>query len=378
MGNSLYPPKPFSLWEKEVYAKAADVLIVGAGITGLATACSLLTKKPGLRVKIVDSTIAPAGASTRNAGFACFGTIGELLDDMQNRSEQEVWGLVEQRWEGLKLLTSLIPPAQLFYEQKGGGEVFLEDEPWEKACDYIPVANRFMKEITGQDEVFQKDTVNGLKTIRCSVEGMLHSGHMIELLEQRALVMGAGIRRGYAVTHVEAGAVEVAGIGKLHADKIVLATNGYTRLLDDQLPIDPARGYVLVTTPQKSRPWEGTFHYDRGYVYFRSLNHNRLLIGGCRNLDPKTEATTQTGINPVVKNGVLNLLKDALLPEWDGGIEQEWTGIMGFGPDKLPVIEEVKPGVLLAAGLSGMGVALGSLIGRKVADKILGSRTVSV
>ena len=90
------------------------------------------------------------------------------------------------------------------------------------------------------------------------------------------------------------------------------------------------------------------------------------------------KATTQTGINPVVKNGVLNLLKDALLPEWDGGIEQEWTGIMGFGPDKLPVIEEVKPGVLLAAGLSGMGVALGSLIGRKVADKILGSRTVSV
>ncbi len=373
MANDLHPPKPPSLWEKEVYAQKADVIIIGAGITGLCTACSLLINKPGLQVKVIDNTIAPAGASTRNAGFVCFGSIGELLDDMQDRSEDEVWELVQNRWEGVQLLTSLIPPAKLHYEQKGGGEIFTDEESYQAACDYVPRANHFMQDITGFEDVFSVDDLHGHQGIRCSVEGMLHSGYLIELLENRATVMGASIRRGYHVTNVEPGIVTVDGIGELKAKNIVIAANGYSKTINTDIPVEPARGYVLVTTPQEQQPWEGTFHYDRGYVYFRDMSDNRMLIGGCRNLDIETERTTRHGINPKIKDGVKKLISESLLPQWDGGIEQEWTGIMGMGPNKLPIIEETEPGIVVAAGLSGMGVALGAKVGRKAADIILQS-----
>lgn len=372
MSNALYPPKPFSIWEKEVYAQKADVIIVGAGITGLATACSLLIRQPNLQVKVLDNTIAPAGASTRNAGFVCFGSIGELLDDMQHRSEEDVWDLVSQRWEGMRLLMSLIPPAQLDYEQKGGGEIFVDEQHYQQACEYVPQANRFMEEITGEKEVFNAESINGHKGIRCSVEGMIHSGNLIELLEHRATVMGASIRRGYHVTGVESGSVHVHGIGKLRASNIVMATNGYSKLINNEIPVEPARGYVLVTTPQKDQPWKGTYHYDRGFVYFRDMSNNCMLIGGCRNLDIDTERTTEHGVNPNVKNGVSRLLQESILPGWDGGVQEEWTGIMGFGPNKLPIVEEFESGIITAAGLSGMGVALGTKVGRRAADKILG------
>ena len=79
-----------SHWEADSFFSNIDTLIVGAGIVGLSAALHLRAKFPNRRIVVVDRGPLPIGASTRNAGFACFGSMTELLDDLSNQPEDSV------------------------------------------------------------------------------------------------------------------------------------------------------------------------------------------------------------------------------------------------------------------------------------------------
>jgi glycine/D-amino acid oxidase-like deaminating enzyme len=92
------------------------------------------------------------------------------------------------------------------------------------------------------------------------------------------------------------------------------------------------------------------------------------LIGGARNHDTSGEETDQFGINKIIKNYLMNFVSDVLkLPEsWT--IDHEWSGIMGFTPTKTPVVQKIDKRRFVAAGLSGMGIAIGMEVGRNAAE----------
>ena len=73
-------PTTLSFWERDSFFNDIDVVIIGSGIVGLSTALSLRERDATLRIAIIERGAMPTGASTRNAGFACFGSITELLD----------------------------------------------------------------------------------------------------------------------------------------------------------------------------------------------------------------------------------------------------------------------------------------------------------
>lgn len=89
MGNSL------SYWERKMYFSNVDFTIVGAGIVGLHCALKLRAKFPKRSIVVLERGLLPQGASTKNAGFACFGSVSELLDDLKVHSEDQVLELVE-------------------------------------------------------------------------------------------------------------------------------------------------------------------------------------------------------------------------------------------------------------------------------------------
>ncbi|MGC4234401.1 MAG: FAD-binding oxidoreductase, partial [Niabella sp.] len=66
-----------SIWEAETFYAPQDIIIVGAGFTGLWTAFYLKQKYPSKKITIIERGPVPAGASGRNAGFACFGSLTE-------------------------------------------------------------------------------------------------------------------------------------------------------------------------------------------------------------------------------------------------------------------------------------------------------------
>ena len=150
--------------------------------------------------------------------------------------------------------------------------------------------------------------------------------------------------------------------------KILFATNGFANSLTKGA-VQPARAQVLITEPIPNLDIKGTFHLDKGYYYFRNIG-DRILLGGGRNLEFETENTIEFGQTKIVQNKLEDLLKNVILPNQDFRIAHRWSGIMGVGNSKKPVVSQLSENVFCGVRLGGMGVAIGSLIGTELADLI--------
>ncbi len=371
----------FSYWERRTFLGDPDVLIIGAGIVGLTTAIFLKRSSPALRIVVMEEHPVSGGASSRNAGFACFGSAGELLDDMKVRPEGEVIALAARRFRGLHALRELTGDTSLGYEPVGGFEVFRKGEAeWLSEClDALPRLNRLLSDVLGEQpyEPFHERLFDGASgIIRNRMEGAVDTGKMVDALQHMARSSGVRILHGIRVRDWKptGDGVEVDMGGEwIKTRRMVVCTNGFARALIPELAVQPARNQVIVTSPISGLRLQGTFHMDRGYVYFREV-HGRLLIGGFRNLEREAEFTSAPGLTPGIQHALEDLLQTFILPGKGVNIEYRWSGIMGLGESKEPIIREVVPGVYCGVRLGGMGVAIGTLVGQDLASLVLSSQ----
>ncbi len=361
-----------SYWESLLYDQKYDLIIIGAGISGQSTALFFKKEHPDARVLILDRGLFPIGASTRNAGFACFGTIGEHLADLEIEEENVVRQRIARRYNGLLLLGEVLGDEAIDYEHSGGWEIFTDDDEFATARGQVDRFNEWMEELTGEKEVYKAGRYRDLNGIFNREEGMLHPGKLVKELHRRNLASGVEYRWGMEVQNldVDSGLVTCKQDIRFSGEHVVVATNAFTRTLLPEKVIKPGRGYVFVTSEMSDSGWKGTFHYNKGYVYFRNLGESRILLGGGRNIDQETEETGQFGVNQKIREYLIGFANDILkLPEgWQ--IEQEWSGIMGFTPNKSPEVERVGDKAVVVAGLSGMGVALGMQLGKEASALI--------
>lgn len=359
-----------SFWEKDSFLKPFDLVVIGAGIVGLSSALFYKQEYPKERVAVLERGFLPQGASTRNAGFACVGSIGEHIADMEKESEAGIKKRIKRRYGGLELLKTTLGEESIGYEHCGGYEFFTSGEAYEKVVSEVSRFNSWMKELTGEDDVYSADELEGYPVIRNRLEGALDPGKMMQQLARKASEAGVEIKWNSEVDQVsENGAVSLANGFEIEADKILFAANGFLGRLMPELDIRPARGFVMVTDEQKNLPWKGIFHHDRGYVYFRNVG-NRLLIGGARNLEKQSEETDQFGTNERIKNHLMDFVSNTLKLSDGWQVDYEWSGIMGFTPTKTPVIRPIDQRRYVAAGLSGMGIAIGMEVGRSAAEML--------
>lgn len=356
-----------SYWESVLYDQRYDLIIIGAGISGQSTALFFKQANPDAHVLILERGVFPIGASTRNAGFACFGTIGEHLADLEIEQERVVKKRIARRYNGLLLLREVLGDKAIDYNHSGGWEIFTDDDEFATVREHVDRFNEWMEELTGEKEVYKAGRYRGLNGIFNREEGMLHPGKLVKELHRRNLALGVEYRWGMEVQHLEvdSGLIRCKDNQKFSGEKVVVATNAFTPTLLPEKKIKPGRGYVFVTNEIHDLGWKGTFHYNKGYVYFRNLGENRILLGGARNIDYEAEETVQFGVNQNIKTYLISFANDILkLPEgWQ--IDQEWSGIMGFTPNKSPELERVGEKTVVLAGLSGMGVALGMQLGKE-------------
>jgi len=359
-----------SIWERDAWLNPPDLLIVGGGIVGASTALFYKQKYPGHEVLIVDRGIAPLGASTRNAGFTCIGSISEHLADIEIAGLETILYRIERRWNGLNLLRETMGETQIAYENTGGYEIFTDPKIFEKCMDHIDLMNSYLQDRLGLDDVYSVKQHNGYPAIFNRVEGAIHSGKLMRSLHDRLAKPGVRTLWNCPVTSVEPGAIELESGVQLKSKKTVLAVNGFASQLTD-LAVKPARGYIFVTNPINELRWKGTYHYNEGYVYFRNVG-DRLLLGGARNIAREDETTDQFGTNETIKSWLIDFANDVLKLPLEWSIEQEWSGIMGMTETKEPIIKEIKPTVYAAAGLSGMGIAIGMQVAKEVVECLEG------
>lgn len=367
-----------SYWELKNWFTNVDYTIVGSGIVGLHAALRLRERFPTAKILVLEKGMLPQGASTKNAGFACFGSLSEIMEDLKTHSEEDVIKLIEKRWKGLQLLRKRLGDAAIDFKPYGGYELFLkEDENGFNQCiSKLPFVNEILKPLFKAD-VFNKETDRfGFENIQEYLifnpfEAQIDTGNMMQELLKQAVSENILILNLQTVTAYSdlGNQVEIVlNDFSFKSRKMLFATNGFANAITKGA-VQPARAQVLITEPIENLAIKGTFHLDRGYYYFRNIG-DRILLGGGRNLDFETETTTEFGQTKIVQNKLEDLLKNVILPNQDFQIAHRWSGIMGIGNSKNPVVTQLSENVFCGVRLGGMGVAIGSLIGTELADLI--------
>jgi glycine/D-amino acid oxidase-like deaminating enzyme len=367
-----------SYWEIKNWFGNVDYTVVGSGIVGLHCALQLRARFPNSKILVLEKGLLPQGASTKNAGFACFGSLSEIIDDLKNNTEEEVIQLIQKRWLGLQLLRKNLGDDAIDFKPFGGYELFLkkDESTYVECLQKLAFINELLKPLFRND-VFAKQVDRfGFQNIKDYVvfnpfEAQIDTGNMMQALLKKVNTNNILILNKVEVTsfHEKQTEVQVSlGDFSFNTKKLLFATNGFAgKLTNNQ--VKPARAQVLITEPIPNLDIKGTFHLDKGYYYFRNIN-DRILFGGGRNLDFEGETTTELGQTDVIQNRLELLLKEVILPNTDYKIAHRWSGIMGLGPSKKPIVERLSENIYCGVRLGGMGVAIGSLIGTELADLI--------
>ncbi|HVG40446.1 MAG TPA: FAD-dependent oxidoreductase [Chitinophagaceae bacterium] len=371
-----------SIWEKETFYAPQDVIIIGSGFVGLWSALYLKKINPKLKISIIEKGIIPTGASTRNAGFACFGSLSELVYDAQTMGTEKMLELVAMRYKGLNRIQKFFNKDVIDFDLCGGYEVYNNADKTtldelEKNSTYI---NSLLKPITGikktfriADEVKDHFGFSNIKhMVKNNLEGYLHSGKLVKALLQNVQASGVQVFNAMGVKSFCAAGKKVELITdkeiSFSTKQLLICTNAFAKDLLPGEDIRPARGQVLLTSPIKDLAWKGTFHFDEGFYYFRNLG-NRILLGGARNKAFVDETTTDMQTSPFIQGELERFLSGVILPNHKNEytIEHRWSGIMAMGSDKMPIVKEVEKNVFCAVKMSGMGVALAPVVGQQVA-----------
>ncbi len=372
--------KQLSFWEKVTLLEQIDFLVVGSGIVGSACALELRRRHPDAKIVILERSYLPLGASTKNAGFACFGSVTELLDDLEKSDETTVWNTVKLRYNGLQRLLQRYPEAEINYENCGSYDLIssqAEQDFYHPKLDYL---NRQIESLTGHKNCysFESDVQSkyGFKGFTGGyfnrLEGAIDTGKLLLATQKDLARNGIMCLFGIEVSSFQSDRNHVTietNYGEIKARKLCVTVNGFAKKLLPGLAVEPARAQVLVTSEIPDLKAKGTFHLDKGFYYFRNVG-NRILFGGGRNLDFEAENTFDLGQTKLIQTKLETLLAGYILPGKTFTIDYRWSGTMGVGEIKAPIIEKVDPHCAVGVRLGGMGVAIGSLVGEQLAGLI--------
>src|SRR5947209_7451254 len=316
-----------SIWEKETFFAPQDVIILGSGFVGLWSAFYLKKKHPKRKITLLERGFIPTGASTRNAGFACFGSLSEVVYDAKTNGSDAMLRLVEMRFKGLEKIKKYFDKNDIDFDICGGYELYDNSDKVssDQLMHNIEYINSLLKPITDNkrtyrlvdDQIRDFQFGNTSHMIKNNHEGYLHSGKLLEKLLHTVQGLGVQVFNLTECTGFESSTDKIT-IHTNHevsfqTSQLLICTNAYAKALLPEEDIVPARGQVLVTSPIDNLPWKGTFHSDEGFYYFRNLN-NRVLLGGARNKAFEKEQTYEMETSEFIQFELERYLKEVVLP----------------------------------------------------------------
>ena len=383
-----------SAWEQSTYFAPKDVVIIGCGFVGLWTALELINKYPKMQITILERGVIPSGASTRNAGFSCFGSVSELMYDITLMGEANMLETVKMRYDGLQKIQRTFDKKVIDYDQFGGYELFEKNGPYDiqhldKDIAYLnkilapvlktPKKNgKYVPIYSNESKKIKQLGFQAIEALAFSpLEGQLNSAKLVLALQQAVQSKGVHILFNTEVkkfkSHKKGVTIHSNLEAPLETKQLLICTNGFAKQLMPGLDVVPARGQVFITEPIPNLKFKGTYHFDEGFYYFRNVG-NRLLLGGARNKDFKNEKTYSLDTSPIIQKTLEEFMMKRILPKGSKKpkIELRWSGTMGMGKIKKPIIEEVQPNIFCAVRMSGMGVAIAPIVAERVVKLMKG------
>lgn len=353
----------------------ADVVVVGAGFSGLGAAWA--AAEAGASVVVLEARTVASGASGRNAGFLLAGPAMGYTQSVEAIGEAqtlEIWRLTE---DNHALLVSLVEAdgIECGYLRRGSMSLAASDEEWEamqEDCRRMTAAGIAACAVdrTSLPQPFDRLYEGG---VYYAGNGEIDPGAFLRGLAGR-LTGDVSIFEGTRVCDLVeegGGAVRVRHArGSVVASAAVVATNAYTSALLPAAAIEPTRGQVAATGPLPRVVVPFPMYADRGFQYWRQTSEGRLVVGGWRNLDMAGEVGIEEALAPQVQSAVTAFIARVS----PATVERQWAGIMGFTPDHFPLVGRVpgRTNTWLAAGYSGHGVAMAFSCGALASRASLG------
>jgi len=360
-------------------AHSADICVVGAGFTGVATALTLAER--GYSVALVEANRVGWGASGRNGGQLINGISGlaKVRKQFGPGMDDMFWDL---RWRGNDIIIDRVRKYGIDCDLKQGFmEVALKEKQVEDLREEhelyssreFPYEHRFydrqqLPDVLGT-EIYQGGFVNYR-------DGHLHPLNLCIGEARAADDLGVKIFEQSPVVKVCHGAkprVETAS-GHVDADSVVLAGNAYHQLEGKHLGglTFPAGSYIIGTEPLPEEVVKRINPLDLAVCdvneivdYYRLSADKRLLYGGRCNYSGREPAS--------IKKSILPRMLKAYPQLAEVRIDYEWGGNIGIVLNRIPAMGRIDGNIYYAQGYSGHGVNASHIMGELVADAIAGT-----
>jgi glycine/D-amino acid oxidase-like deaminating enzyme len=357
-----------------------DVAVIGSGFTGLSAARTLA--KRGARAAVLEAETIGWGASSRNGGMVLTGLKMPMQTIIKNYGRDMARRLFQCSLDSIDTVEQIVNEEKIDCGFERTGHLLTANKP--KHFDALKEEVEFMeKEFNhkvhlvskeNQHEEIGTDIYYG--ALVDEVSGGLNPAQFVAGLAGAAQKAGAILCAKARVTRLERGAngftVETAR-GKLSADKIFVATSGYTGQVTQKLQkkIIPIGSFIIATEKlsdelahELSPKNRMIFDYKHYLNYFR-LWDNRMIFGGRAAFFPENENTIRNSAE-ILRREMIQVypqLKDAK-------IEYVWGGTLDFAFDMMTHVGEMD-GVYYSLGYAGHGVAMGTYLGKTVAEAML-------
>lgn len=375
----------------------ADVVIIGAGFTGLWTAWYLAQREPGLRIAVCEAEIAGFGASGRNGAW-CSAGIGMTAAGLARRYDvATAREVVDAMRDTVDEIGRACEIAGIDAEFRKGGMLRVARGPHEVAA--MDASARTYRRL-GLDQGMQQLSADDLaRRVRVAAAhgalfdphcATLHPGHLVRGLANAVEQAGARLFERTRVTRIDPvdaastddGRVIVSSRrGRLRARTVVVATEAWTaRLRGHRRSLLPIYSLIVLTEPLSAAQWD-TIGWQRHEClsshrltvdYLSRTTDGRILFGGRgapyhfgSRIAPRFDRHART-----------HALLRGMLGSWfpslaDVAITHQWGGPLGMPRDWMPNITyDPATGMAGAWGYTGQGVAASNLAGRTLADLI--------
>jgi glycine/D-amino acid oxidase-like deaminating enzyme len=359
-----------------------DVVVVGAGYTGLSAARTLA--RAGADVLVVERERVGWGASSRNAGQVLTGLRLDPASLVARHGQTRARELFDAACAAVARLEAIVETEAIDCQYERVGHIQAastrahfdafrqEQELLARVFDHrVHLVSR-----AEQRSELGSDTYYGLMVDERS--GALNPARYVHGLAAAAMRVGAAVAPGVAVTQVRRASdrwMVATSSGMVHARDVLFATNGYTDTAAPSLRrrFVPIGSYIIVTTSLTADaaasllPRRRTAFDSRHFLhYFRLTPDRRLLFGGRAEFSrPDPEATRRAA-------KILRRDLERVFPQVAGiAIDYAWGGSVAFTRDQMPRAGMLD-GTYYAGGYCGHGIAMATYLGEQIARRMAG------
>lgn len=361
---------------------SVDVVIIGGGFTGVATAVELAER--GLKVAIVEANRIGWGASGRNGGQVTGSLSGDtaMRQQMRKRLGDEVDNFIwHLRWRGHQIIENRVNKYAIACDLKHGHlhAAMKPSHVMELQAFHEEAQRRGMGDqvtLLDQDGVRQHlDSELYLGALKNTRNLHLHPLNLCLGEARAAHSLGALIFENSEVLEIVHGnrPAVITSKGRIDAGQVLLAGDVYHKLERKQLKgkIFPAMGAIVTTAqlgelarqinPQDLAVYDCRFVLD----YYRLTDDGRLLFGGGANYSGRDSRDIAAELRPCIER---------TFPALKGvDIEFQWSCAMGIVMNRIPQLGKVSDNVWYCQGYSGHGIATSHIMGEIMAEALTGT-----